>query len=204
MENTETSNEAAEDWAERLPAANYFEKAIDLTASFDRLLVSLYSALVAGIVVLLLREEVSFWVGGPLFIALSLFVLGIAHTLMHMAFLCKLLLLAEFLFKGIEVVPNPVEQDEKTVEAYLRTQAWAQRMYSAQLLYLLFGMGCGAIAVVIRFWQYAWRGGVLLLLAITAVVIIVSLIIIWRSVFRRFPPSLMGKKDRNGISEETD
>jgi len=197
MENKDENDESRSDWAKRLPKANYFEKAIELAASFDRLLVSLYSALIAGIVVLLLHEEVSLWVGGPLFVALVLFVLGIGHTLVHMGFMSKLLLLAEALVNGTEVIPNPVEQDERTLEVYARNQAYAQRSCSSQLIYLLLGMGFGAVAMVIRFWEYAWRGGVVVLIVAVAAVIVVALIITWRKTLRRFPPALVTRKARD-------
>lgn len=203
MESTERTNEAAESWAERLPAVNYFEKAIDLAAAYDRLLVSLYSALIAGIVVLLLHEEVSLWVGGALFAALCFFVMGIGHTLLHMAFTTKLLLLAEALVKGTDIVPNAIEDEEPTVEAYARNQAYAQRSYSSQLFYLLFGMSFGAVAVVIRLWEYAWRAGVIGLATLMLLLVIVTLAVTWKRTLRRFPPSLAKRKARNGISEET-
>lgn len=204
MDNQDRNDDARPDWAERLPSVNYFEKAVDLVASYDRLLVSLYSALIAGIVVLLLHEEVSLWVGAALFIALAFFVMGIGHTLLHMAFASKLLLLAEALVNGTEVVPNAVEEEEPTVEAYIRNQAYAQRSYASQLFYLLFGMSFGAVAVVIRLWEYAWRAGVIGLTILVLLLMIVVLVVTWKKTLRRFPPSLIRRKVRSGLSEKTD
>ena len=204
MEDNNANDEPRPVWAERLPAVNYFEKAIDLASSYDRLLVSLYSALIAGIVVLLLHEEVSLWVGGALFAALCLFVMGIGHTLLHMAFTTKLLFLAEALVKGTEIVPNVIEEEEPTVEAYARNQAYAQRSYASQLFYLLFGMSFGAVAVVIRLWEYAWRAGVIGLTILMLLLVVVTLVVTWKKTLRRFPPSLAKQKARNEIPEETD
>ena len=204
MENKDANDDPRPDWAERLPSVNYFEKAVDLTASYDRLLVSIYSALIAGIVVLLLHEKVSLWVGAPLFAALAFFVMGIGHTLLHMALTSKLLLMAEALVNGTEVVPNAIEEEEPTLEAFARNQAYTQRSYSSQLFYLLFGLSCGAVAVVLRLWEYAWRAGVIGLATLMLLLVIVTLAVTWKRTLRRFPPSLAKRKARNGISEETD
>jgi hypothetical protein len=181
-------------WADRLPKANYFEKSLELVASFDNLMVTLFSALIAGIVLLLLKEEVSLWVGSALFLALTCFVFGIGHTLIHIAFTSKLLLLAEALRNGTEVVPNPVEQEELTIQAYARNQAFAQRAYSAQLIYLLIGIGFGALAVMVRLWDYAWRAGVVGLAFIVILSGTVALIVTWKKTIRRFRSSGTAQK----------
>lgn len=204
MDTPDVNDGSLSDWADRLPAVNYFEKSIDLVASYDRLLTSLYSALIAGIVLLLLNQEVSLWVGAALLMALVFFVMGIAHTLLHMAFMSKMLLLAEALVNGTEVVPNAVEEEEPTVQAYARNQAYAQRAYASQLFYMLAGMVFGAVAVVIRLWDYAWRAGVIGIVAFVVLVAVVVLVVAWKKVLRRFPPARVRRKSANEVSKETD
>ncbi len=145
-----------------IPDARFFEQATEQVGHSDRMMVTLFSGLIAGTVLLLLKEEVSPWVGGFLFVALAMFVLGIGHTLLHITFHQKMLLLLEALVNGTKHVPNPVESEEPTVQAYTRIQIYAQRAYSGQLLYLFLGVTVAAIGVVGRLWCYSWRGGVVL------------------------------------------
>jgi len=143
-------------------------------------------------------------VGAALCIALACFVMGIGHTLLHMAFTSKLLLMAEALANGTEVVPDAIEGEGPTVEAYARNQAYAQRSYGNQLFSLFIGMNFGAIAVVIRLWQYAWRAGLIILIPVVLLLMTVMLIVTWKKAIRRFPPSLSRRKPENGLPEETD
>ena len=103
-----------------VPDANYFEKATDLIASYDKLLVSLYSSLIAGVILLLLTKEVSPWVGAFLLLALVSFVFGIGHTLLHMNLHAKVLLALENLLRGVSHIPSVIGVDEPTPEVYQR------------------------------------------------------------------------------------
>jgi hypothetical protein len=179
------NNESPND-VDTVPDVKYFDKATDLIASYDRLLASLYSALIAGIVLLLIKEEVSLWVGAVLLAALVLFVLGMGHTLLHIAFHSKLLLLLESLMNGTTIVPNVVEHEEPTVDAYKRTQAWCQRAYGAQLLYLFFGICLGGVAVFIRLWGYASRMALLGIGFLLFLMTVGVLIATWKKTIRRY------------------
>lgn len=149
-----------------VPAVRYFEKATDQVAQFDRLMVTLFSGLIAGLSLLLLREDVTWWVGGFLLTALAMFVLGIGHTLLHIIFHNKMLLLLEAIVNGTEQVPNVIEHEEPTDKAYARMQEHAQRAYLGQLLYLFLGVAIAAMAVVLRLWTYSWRAGVILAIGV--------------------------------------
>ena len=172
--------------ADEFPKTNFFEKAVQLSADFDRALTTIYSALIAGIVILLLKEEITFWAGACLVLALACFVLGIGHTLLHIAYTSKLLFLAESLKNGTKLVPNFIEHEEPTTLAYARTQAWAQRCYSSQLVYLLLGVSIGALGVFARLWEYTSRTGVLLLLIFASLFIVVAIGATWKKTIRQF------------------
>ena len=163
------SEDAAETDSVSVPEVKYFEKATDQVAAFDRLMVTLFSGLIAGLSLLLLKEEVSWWVGGFLFVAMAMFVLGIGHTLLHITFHNKMLLLLEALVNGTEQVPNVIEHEEPTAVAYARMQAYAQRAYLGQLLYMFLGIAIAALAVVLRLWAYSWRAGVILAIIVAVV-----------------------------------
>lgn len=184
-----------------VPDIKYFEKATDLIASYDRLLASLYSALIAGIVLLLIKEEVSLWVGAMLMTALSLFVMGMGHTLLHIAFHSKLLLLLEALMNGTTVVPNVVEREEPTVDAYKKTQAWCQRAYAAQLYYLFFGICCGGVAVFIRLWGYASRMALLGVLALLLLLAVGILIATWKKTITRYRQHSLTTAQKDVVAE---
>ncbi len=150
-----------------LPEVKYFDKATEQVGHFDRLMVTLFSGLIAGISLLLLKQEVSGWVGGFLLVSLGMFVLGIGHSLLHITFHNKMLLLLEALVNDTEHVPNMIEREEPTTKAYLRMQAYAQRAYTGQILYLFLGVVIAAVAVILRLWCYSWRAGVVLAVVAT-------------------------------------
>lgn len=141
-----------------VPEVDYFGKATDLVSSYDRLFVTLYSSLIGGTLLLLLYKQVSEWVGAFFLLALILFVFGVGHTLLHMIFHAKMLMAMEAMINGTDHVPNAVEGEEPTPKAYARMQRYTQRAHVGQLYYLLGGAFCGGVAVVIHFWDYAWRG----------------------------------------------
>jgi len=163
-----------------IPEANYFDKATDLASLFDRLMVSVYSALIAGTSVLLLRHQVSAWTGAFLVAALVMFVFGIGHTLLHIAFHTKMLLALEALVNGTEHVPNAIEGHESTVKAYARMQSNAQRAYAGQLYYLFLGVLCGGVGVVVHMWRYSWRAIVAVSVAIAVLLAVAMAGRIWR------------------------
>ena len=66
-----------------VPQTDYFGKATELIASYDRLLVGLYSSLIAGVVVLLLYKDLSAWAGAFFLLALVMFIFGIGHALLE-------------------------------------------------------------------------------------------------------------------------
>ncbi|UUO07888.1 hypothetical protein M4951_06125 [Blastopirellula sp. J2-11] len=178
-------------WRDSLPKASYFDKSIELVASFDRLMVTLFSALIAGITVMLLKQEVSLWVGASLLLALVSFSLGIGHTLLHVTFTSKMLLLAETLANNTQLVPNAIEGGEPTPHAFARNQAYAQRSFTSQLVFMMIGISFAAISIVIRLWEYAWRAGVIGLAILVVILVIAAMIITWNKTLRRFQPSTM-------------
>ena len=56
------SGDVSETGAVSVPEVKYFEKATDQMANFGRLMVTLFSGLIAGLSLLVLKEEVSWWV----------------------------------------------------------------------------------------------------------------------------------------------
>jgi hypothetical protein len=154
------SSPAEEKWRAALPKADFFVKSIEVMASFDRLMVTLFSTLIAGIVALLIQENVTFWISAPLVLAGACFGIGLFHTLLHISSMSKMLLLAEWLANGTEVVPQALNVEDHTFPALLRTQAYAQRAFASQLVHLLLGTFFAAIGAVVHLWEYSWRGGI--------------------------------------------
>lgn len=146
-----------------VPDTNCFAKGSDLTAMLDRHLISLYTALITGLSFLLFTQaaQLGKWSGAFFLISLVLFVFGIAHSLLHVTFHAKLLLLMERIVEGTEVVPNMLDGQEPTDDAFLRNQAYSQTAFFGQLLYFLIGVVLAMIGTVIHLWDYACRSGIL-------------------------------------------
>jgi hypothetical protein len=143
-----------------VPDVKYLEKATEQDGHFDRMMVTLYSGVIAGLTLFLLRQQVCARAGGLLLVSLGMFVLGVGHTLLHITFHSKMQLLLEGLINRTEHVPNMLEREEPTGRAYGRMQAYAQRAYLGQLLYLFLGVVIASVAVVVHLWAYSWRAGV--------------------------------------------
>ena len=163
-----------------VPEVDYFGKATELISSYDRLFVTLYSSLIGGTILLLLYRQVSAWVGAFFLLALILFIFGVAHTLLHMTFHTKMLLAMEAMINGIDHVPNAVEGEEPTTNAYARMQRNAQSAYVAQLYYLLFGVLSGGVAVVVHLWDHAWRTMLVVVVLLGLLIAAALAIQIWR------------------------
>ena len=146
----------------RLPNNNYFAMATNQIAFFDRVMVTLFSGLISGLVLMSLNNEVSPWVGALFLIALVMFVFGIGHTLLHIVFHNKILMLLEALVNGTKYVPNLIEYEEPTNRAFIRHQQYAQRAFSGQFMYLFIGFLFAAAAVMLHLWSYSYRAGVIL------------------------------------------
>lgn len=169
-----------------LPKADFFVKSIEVMASFDRLMVTLFSTLIAGITALLIQENVTFWISAPLVLAGACFGIGLLHTLLHVSSMSKMLLLAESLANGIEVVPQALYVEEHTAQALFRTQAYAQRSFASQLVHLLLGTFFATIGAVVHLWEYSWRGGIVALMVLVLLFVVGSLVFTWRQTLRQF------------------
>lgn len=144
------------------PSGDYFEKVIDATAGHDRMLLGLYSLLAAGATLLLFQAEMSPWAGAALVTSWVLFVVGLAHTSMHIVTYHKMLLLADAVKHGEETVDLETGEEEASPEAFFRAEAIARRLHSSETHCLFLGLLCAGIAAVIDHWQYAWRASAVL------------------------------------------
>jgi len=157
------------------PSGDYFEKVIDATVGHNRMLLGLYSLLVAGMVLLLFLADMSPWSGAALVTSCVLFIIGLGHASIHVVAYHKTLLMADALQHGEETVDLESGEEEVTPEAFLRAEATARRLHSSETKYLFLGLLCAGAAAAIDHWQYAWRafavlGGVVVLLLLTVFV----------------------------------
>ena len=172
-----------------LPEQALVEKSLSLVTTFDLVMVMIHSALIAGVVVLLLVDEPSLWVGTSLFLSLFCFVSGIGHTLAHLSATGKTLFSLGALISETDDMPNVFDDEGPPEDMYARSQARARRSFGSQLLYLAIGVGFVSFGIIVRLWEYAWRAGVIILCIFAAIFVVGALTAVWKAVFRQSPPS---------------
>lgn len=162
------------------PQSNYFKKAVEIENSIDRLLVFLFPALSAGIIYVLINQSVPVAAGILLMAALICFIIGIGHTLYHIANTSKLLYLAESLINGSRLVPEEAEKNSNTYQLYKQIVSSSHKTFISQLIYLITGISFCGISIIFLFWEYSWRAILLILILSGISLLIPSIYSTWK------------------------
>lgn len=137
----------------------FSEMGTNIAVEQDKLFVSLFTGIIAGLIVLVIYQKVGFLTGICFLISTALAVKGLAFTLLHMSFTSKLMLAYAALFTGEEFVPNIIEGQEKTENAIQRVKSSAQRCYSGELLNMFFCVLFAGLGLIVLLWeQVKWIG----------------------------------------------
>jgi hypothetical protein len=112
--------------------------------------------LIAGLSVLLLFKDLSFWVNVFFLVALVMFIYGIGYSLFHISLHSRILLLLEEENIGIQLVPNLIENEEKCKDALIRYIRRSQGCYENQILFLFLGIFFCALAIIIHLCKYSY------------------------------------------------
>ncbi|HEY5311534.1 MAG TPA: hypothetical protein VIK18_03410 [Pirellulales bacterium] len=137
----------------------FSEKGVELAFEQDKILITLFTGIVAGLVALLVAKRVGFW-GALCFLNAELSaVIGLGTCLMHMAFSAKVMALFAAVFGGDENVPNLIHGEELTTHALTKNRAFAQLCYTGQLMCLFWAALFAALGVVAVVWDViGWAG----------------------------------------------
>jgi len=149
----------------------FAEKSVDLLLEYDKILVTVFSAIIAGILTLLVSKTVGV-VSSILFILANLSAaVGMAMCLLHMVFAAKVLGLFSAHFAGEENVPSLVSCDEPTQTALNRNRVLAQVCFAGQFNCLFWAVVFSALGVVALAWSViGWTGLILGVLFTTTLV----------------------------------
>lgn len=113
----------------------FTEKGISIALEQDRVFITLYTAIIAGLTALVVYDKVGYWSSAFFLLATALSVLGIAQTLMHMSFTSKVLLHHAAYFDA--ETPNVVEHEPLSIARLRRNQEYAQTFYFNEILFLI-------------------------------------------------------------------
>ncbi len=158
----------------------FAEKGVVFAFEQDKILVTLFTGIVAGLLALLVARDVGFW--SALFFLTA--VVGLGVCLLHMAFGAKVMTLLSALFGGEANVPNLVMREEPTQHALSKNRLFAQMCYAGQLLCLFWSVFMGAIGILFMLWRVVgWTGLAVALLFVACLVIAVfrPLVYIYRA-----------------------
>lgn len=157
----------------------FVEQGISIGVQQDRVFVSLFTAIIAGLLALVVSNKVAFWSGTFFVIADVMAVMGLAFCLLHMAFTSKVMHAYAALFAGEEYVPNVLEAVENTEDAIRRLRASAQGAYSSQLAYLFLAVCAAGIGLAIELWPHVKAVGLVLAGAIVLLLVVGLTIRLW-------------------------
>jgi hypothetical protein len=137
----------------------FAEKAAQLAFEQDKILVTLFTGIVAGLLALLVSKQVGFWSGLCFLIADLSAVVGLGTCLLHMAFSAKVMGLLAAMFGGEEKVPNLVAREEPTEHALNKNRLFAQMCYAGQLMCLFWSVTFAGLGVLALVWDtVGWLG----------------------------------------------
>jgi hypothetical protein len=137
----------------------FSEKGVEIAFEQDKILVTLFTGIVAGLVALLVAKQVGFWSGLCFLIADLCAVVGLGMCLLHMAFSAKVMVLLAALFAGEESVPNLIAREEPTPHAVRKNRVFAQVCYAGQLACLFWSVFFAGLGVVALAWNIVgWCG----------------------------------------------
>ncbi len=137
----------------------FAEKGVELAAEQDRVLVTLFTGIIAGLVALLVSKEVGYWAALYFLLSEGAAVVGLGMCLMHMAFSSKVMSLYAAYFAGDEDVPNLLAGSESTKLALAKSSAFAQLFYSGQLTCLFWSALFAGLGIAVLVWStIGWSG----------------------------------------------
>lgn len=150
----------------------FSEKHVELAFEQDKILVTLYTGVVAGLVALLVSSTVGFWAALSFMLADLSAIVGLASCLLHMAFSAKVLGLLAAMFAGEDTVPNLVAREEPTEHALKKNQIFAQICYASQLMCLFWSVFFAGIGLVCMVWDVVGIIGLLVGLLFVAALVV--------------------------------
>jgi hypothetical protein len=148
----------------RPPALDFdlYEKVIDTTAAYNRTLMGVYSLLAVGTALLLFFVEMSPWAGAAMLASWVVFVVGVCHTSLHVMAYNKMLLMADAIQRGEQLVDSDIDEEKATPQALLRNEAVTRGLHRTKSGYTWLGFLVASIALAIEHWAYAWRAAAFL------------------------------------------
>lgn len=149
----------------------FSEKGVSIAVEQDRVFVTIFTAIIAGLMALVVYDKVSFWSGTFFLIADVMAVMGLAFCLLHMAFTSKVMSAFAAFFGGEEYVPNVLEGVERTEDAVRRLRAQAQGAYSSQLVYLFLSVLAAGIGLAIELWPHIRAVGLVFAICIALLIV---------------------------------
>lgn len=149
----------------------FTEKGVEIALEQDKAFAALFTAVIAGLLALVVYQKVSFWSGTFFLVADALAIVGLAWNLLHMGYTAKLMLAFAAYFAGEEHVPNVVERLGKVTDVIPRTRVWAQRAYISQLVYLFLAVSAASIGLAIELWDYVRFAGMVIAIAFSVMIV---------------------------------
>ncbi len=157
----------------------YAEQGMRFALEHDKTLITLFTAIIAGLIALVVYDKVSFGSGIFFLVAAGCSVLGLGQTLLHMSFSSKTLHLLSLFYAGDESVPDLIEGSKPTLEASQQNMKYAQMVYTSALVYLMLAVLFAGFGLAIELFQYIKVIGLVIALLLLSLIVVAT---VWRFV----------------------
>lgn len=137
--------------AGQLPKTDCFSLGSQNLSGLDRQLLAIYSALVAGTVALLLREDCGNWSSGFLLVGLACFLVGLTATVIHLKVASEILTIMGWMQADVHEfeLPNGTKLDlAEKMKNLQRTSTRAWRAVIGNFVNGIFWAGVGFIILL--------------------------------------------------------
>lgn len=179
----------------------FAEKGAQLAFDQDKILVTLLTGIIAGLLALLVSQKFGFWTAVAFLIADLSAVVGLGACLLHMGFSSKVMSLLAAKFGGEANVPNLVAREEPTDHALRKNLLFAQMCYASQLGCLFWSVLFAALGVVTMLWPVVgWCG--LLLAFVFVVGLVIAVLRPLVAVYRLARIALEHQSQQQGIAND--
>ncbi len=142
----------------------FTEKGIETAASHDKVLVSIFTALIGGLAFLVIYkgDVIGEWSGVFFLISVLCSIVGLGLTLVHIALSAKLMFLYAAFYSGEDNLPYPVDGEQcVTEEALVKTRKQTYMCYKHQLAELFYAILTAGIGVAILLWDRVKLAGLI-------------------------------------------
>jgi len=162
----------------------FAEQGVALTIEHTKTFITLFTAIIAGLIVLVLDRKVGYWTG-VFFLAASFMALwGVAFSVLHLNFAAKLMLLYAAYFASEDETPNILEPAKPTLDQIRKIKQYSQNAFVSQITKMFFTVFFAVVGLSILLWDQVEITGLILAAFMMLTILLALFFGIWLRRYR--------------------